>query len=374
MRHNQINQNSTKRNNNQNKLKKTSKELYPDEGYGSSGTRYQNNNNFKNDVNNYNIQNNNFSSQNYKYPNENQTNDNVRPLWSYREIKYDHNKQPMNSEEITTQKIPRKSNLEQLQEDDQKYFNNMRYQKVKVTKKVKNIGNVQPKIQKKGPMDDYEQQYNIQNNNYEQLNQPNIENIEHHENENHENENHENENENNNMNENNQLNNFNENYEQNIEDMNNEDDEEGEIELAQKDIQDEYDKIIDDNGQNNNNNQNLNNNIEEEQKEQLNNLQNQMQNNEINDEEFQKENYDLDIENLAEVNSDNEKEENKNLQGQQQNYNQNQNNEIETNNQTRPMPTFNETITQKVTDIIEDAKIFPEGNLESWNCVADYTP
>jgi hypothetical protein len=264
----------------------------------------------------------------------------------------------MNTEEITTQKIPRKSNLEQLQENDQKYFNNMKYQKVKVTKKVKKIENKQPKIQKKGPMDDYEQQYNIENNNYEQVNNQNIENPE---------------NVNNNFNEMNQINNLNENYEQNeenLENLNNEDDEEGEIDLAQKDIQDEYDKIIDDNGQNINNQQfNYN---EEEQKKDLNNLQNQIQNNEINDEELQKENYDLDIENLADVHSDNEKEENNNLQAQQQNLNQN--NQIESNNQNRPMPSFNETITQKVTDAIEDVKIFPEGNIESWNCVADYTP
>ena len=352
-----MNQNSAKRNNNQKQIKKTSKDLYPDGGYGSSGSRNQNNNNFKNDINNYNKQNNNFQSENYKYPNSNQINDIERPLWSYREIKYDENKQPMNSEEIVTQKITKKSNLEQLQENEQKYFNNMRYQKVKVIKKAKKNENIQPKIPKKGPMDDYEQQYNIQNNNYEQINEQNIENPE---------------NLNNNINEMNQINNFNENYEQNeenLENMNNEDDEEGEIELAQKDIQDEYDKIIDDNGQNYNN-QNMNNN-EEKQKEEINNLQNQMQNNDINDEELQKENYDLDIENLAEVNSDNEKEDNKNLQEEQQNFNQN--NKMETN-QNRPMPTFNETITQKVTDIIEHAKTFPEGNLESWNCVADYTP
>jgi hypothetical protein len=158
----------------------------------------------------------------------------------------------MNSEKIVTQKITKKSNLEQLQENEQKYFNNMRYQKVKVIKKAKKIENIQPKIPKKGPMDDYEQQYNIENNNYEQVNNQNIDNPE---------------NVNNNFNEMNQINNLNENYEQNeenLENLNNEDDEEGEIDLAQKDIQDEYDKIIDDNGQNINNQQfNYN---EEEQK------------------------------------------------------------------------------------------------------------
>ena len=54
--------------------------------------------------------------------------------------------------------------------------------------------------------------------------------------------------------------------------------------------------------------------------------------------------------------------------------NQNINNNNKSNNQTRPKPSFNETISQKVTDLIEDVKIFPEGSLESWNCVADYTP
>ena len=357
-----MNQNINQSNNINNQLKKTSKDLFPDAGYGSTGSRYQNINNFQNSMNNNNIQSSNFQSQNMHYPNESQSKDNARPLWSYREIKYDENRQPMNSEEIKTQKIQRKSNLEQLQQEDQKYFNNNKYQKVKVTKKVKNIENIQPKIQKKGPMDDYEQQYNIQNNNYEQLNPQNIEN------------NVNQDNLKNNINEMNQINNFNENEEQNeenIENMNNEEDEEeGEIELDQKDIQDEYDKIIDDNGQNINNQQfNYN---EEGQKKDLNNLQNQIQNNEINDEELQKENYDLDIENLADVHSDNEKEENNNLQAQQQNLNQN--NQIESNNQNRPMPSFNETITQKVTDAIEDVKIFPEGNIESWNCVADYTP
>jgi hypothetical protein len=93
-----------------------------------------------------------------------------RPLWSYREIKYDEFKQPRNTENITTtllpkknnivekQEIPRKSNLEQLQENDKKYFNNVKYQKVKVTKKVKNDN-----IARKGPEDDFEQKYSIQN-------------------------------------------------------------------------------------------------------------------------------------------------------------------------------------------------------------------
>ena len=84
-----------------------------------------------------------------------------RPPWSYREIKYDEFKQPRNTENITTtllpkknnniekQEIPRKSNLEQMQENDKKYFNNVKYQKVKVTKKVKNDN-----IPRRGPQDD----------------------------------------------------------------------------------------------------------------------------------------------------------------------------------------------------------------------------
>ena len=362
-----MNKNSAKRNNNQKQIKKTSKDLYPDGGYGSSGSRNQNNNNFKNDINNYNKQNNNFQSENYKYPNSNQINDIERPLWSYREIKYDENKQPMNSEEIVTQKITKKSNLEQLQENEQKYFNNMRYQKVKVTKKVKNITMAPPpkvevEVKKKGPEDDYEQQYNIQNNiNDEQLNQQELE-----------------ENKNNNINYNNQINNFNNNnYEQNEENIDNNEnmdneDEEVEIELAKKNMENEYDRIIDDDNNKNYNNQNENNEeYEEEQKDEINDIQNQMERNEINDDELQNENYDLDVDNLAEADSDNE---NKNVPEQQENNVENQNNNMESNNQNRPRPTFNKIMTQKITDIIDNVKTFPEGNLESWNFVADYNP
>ena len=368
MNYNQIQQNINQGNSINNLSQKRSKDLYPDVGYGSSGSSQQlyNNSNYQNSINNNNYESNNYPQQNFYNQNQIQSNENERPLWSYREIKFDKFKMPMNTEEMESQKnlqsknpeIPRKS---ELQENEQKYFNNAKYQKVKVIKKVKNSDNIPLKIQKKGPVDDYEQQYNIQNynNNNEQENPQNIE---------------YNDNQNiyNNINEQNQINNDNENndnYEQNeenFENMNNEEDEEeGEIELEQKDIQDEYDKIIDDNEGNYNN---------QEPKEENNNLQNQVQKNEINDEEFQKENYDIDIENLAEANSENEKEENENVNENQKIINQNIKNKNESNNQIRPKPSFNETISQKVTDLIEDVKTFPEGNLESWNCVADYTP
>ena len=83
-----------------------------------------------------------------------------RPLWSYREIKYDEFKLPRNTENVTTHMLPRKSNvadaqlnqkkknLEELQQKDKKYFNNLKYQKVKVTKKVKNDNKMSAKDQK----------------------------------------------------------------------------------------------------------------------------------------------------------------------------------------------------------------------------------
>ena len=369
MNFSQSNQYSQQGNYYPNKGVKANKNLYQNTGYGSSGSSIQNNNNynFGNNINNsqkMNFQNNNgYPPQNYHYPIEDQGKEKERPLWSYREIKYDEFKEPLNTEEETNKKlekpeyqpqIPRKTNLAQLQDEDKKYFNNMKYQKVKVTKKVKNNAIPQPKVQKKGPVDDYEQQYNMQNfNNNAQLNNQNPEFIE---------------------NQNYQINNYNdnnENNEQNFENINNED-EEGEIELAQKDIQDEYDKIIDDNEENYNN-QNVNYN-EEEPKQNIKDLQNQMQRNEINDEELQKDNYELDIENLAEANSDNEKQENENIPQPQENYIENENNNIQANQPIRPRPAFNEIMTQKVTDYIDEVKTFPEVTLESWNCVADYTP
>ena len=110
---------------------------------------------------------------------------------------------------------------------------------------------------------------------------------------------------------------------------------------------------------------------EEEQKDEINDIQNQMERNEINDDELQNENYDLDVDNLAEANSDNE---NKNIPEKQENNDENQNNNMELNSQNRHRPTFNKIMTQKITDIIDNVKTFPEGNLESWNFVADYNP
>ena len=370
MNYNQQNQYLQNSKNNTSKVKKTSKDLYPGTGYGSFGSSQQFNNNFNNNTNN------NYPSQNYYYPNQTQINNNERPLWSYRETKYDENKMPMNTEEIEPPKIekplinsemPKKADYELLKEKDKKYFNNNRYQKVKVTKKVKNSTiapppKVEVEVKKKGPEDDYEQQYNIQNNiNDEQLNQQELE-----------------ENKNNNFNYNNQINNFNNNnYEQNEENIDNNEnmdneDEEVEIELAKKNMENEYDRIIDDDNNKNYNNQNENNEeYEEEQKDEINDIQNQMERNEINDDELQNENYDLDVDNLAEADSDNE---NKNIPEKQENNDENQNNNMELNNQNRHRPTFNKIMTQKITDIIDNVKTFPEGNLESWNFVADYNP
>ena len=93
----------------------------------------------------------------------------------------------------------------------------------------------------------------------------------------------------------------------------------------------------------------------------INDIQNQMERNEINDDELQNENYDLDVDNLAEADSDNE---NKNVHEQQENNVENQNNNMESNNQNRSSHTFNKIMTQKITDIIDNVKTFPEGNLE----------
>ena len=330
----QNNQYSQKGNYNPNKSQKASKDPYQNSGYGSSGSSQQFSNNNYDFQNNYN----NYPPQNMHYPIENHPKENERPLWSYREIKYDENKEPRNTEGIPAKKIAKseinqQSGLDQLQDEDKKYFKNMKYQKVKVTKKVKNNEFIPPKVQKKGPVDDYEQHYKMQNyNNNEQM-----------------------------ENKNNQINNYNDNNEENeenFENLNNED-EEGEIELEQKDIQEEYGKIMDYNEENYNN-QNMNYNQEEPQKD-INVEKNQIQKNEINDDELQKDNYDLDVENLAETHSQNGKDEN-------------DNNNIQVNQQMRPRLNFKEIIAQKVTDYIDEVKTFPEGSLESWNCVADYTP
>ena len=164
--------------------KKYNENKYQNSGYGSSGTKHQFNPN-----NNYQNNNNNFPPQNHHYPIENQEKESERPLWSYREIKYDKNKEPLNSEDISNKnrkksEIQKQNNFDNLEDEDKKYFNNIKYQKVKVVKKIKNNNVPQNiNIQKKGPVDDYEQQYNKQNfNNDEKINNPNEKFLENHNN------------------------------------------------------------------------------------------------------------------------------------------------------------------------------------------------
>ena len=301
-----------------------------------------------------------------------------KPLWSYRETTYDEFKIPRNTETVTTNKInrksnvaeqpfiPRKSNLEELQEMDKKYFNNVKYKKVKVTKKVKNGEN---KVQKKGPEDDYEQKYSLQNydNNQNQYNNNGFES-------NNQNEynynNEENENENNNG------------YMMNDEQNNN--NIQGLMEkFGNTDINknESNDNENDEELQNMLNNNNINNNnIYKKQKSNNEDFQN-------NENELEKDNYELDLDQLEETNSlknqqeeekeeeeytsqlkynnDNEIDNNENIQ---------ENNDYENNNQVNPRPSFIETTTQKVTDNIDQIIMVPETNLEKWNLVADYIP
>ena len=300
-----------------------------------------------------------------------------RPLWSYREIKYDEFKQPRNTENITTtllpkknnniekqekQEIPRKSNLEQLQENDKKYFNNVKYQKVKVTKKVKNDN--MPTMPKRGPQDDLEQKYSIQN--YENNNQ----------NEYIDNQNIYNKDNNNDYNimDDEQNNNYNSNelnpqFNNSLGNNNN---------LNQNDVNvndDDYEYIM-------NNNNNFENKIDK-------NIGNQYIDNELD-----KENFQLDIDTLEEAKSDKNKhsdEENEeeeyvpqlkynNVNDIDNNLEKNnnvnihtfQNNNLQNNN--LPRPTFIDTTTQKINDIIGQIKTFPEASIEKWNLVADYSP
>ena len=44
------------------------------------------------------------------------------------------------------------------------------------------------------------------------------------------------------------------------------------------------------------------------------------------------------------------------------------------NNRRTPRPTFIESTTKKVSDIIDQINTIPEADLQSWNLVADYTP
>ena len=110
----------------------------------------------------------------------------------------------------------------------------------------------------------------------------------------------------------------------------------------------------------------------EDPKEGINNMKNENQKNEINEDELEKENYDLDIDNLAEANSENEREENQKIPN--QNFIKKESNNNDEKKQIGPKPSFNDIIKQKISDPIDKVKTFPEGNLESWNCVADYTP
>ena len=374
MKYNKTNQNS-ELDDGTTEVKKNTKDISQNAGYGSYGLS-QLKNTFNTQNNNIEFQNtnmnNNYPQQNYHYPVENQAKGNERPLWSYREIKYDQNKEPMNTEDISNIKlikqeiqpnILKKSNLTKLIGEDNNYFKDMKYQKVKVTKKEKNRNFIQPKMLKKGPKDDYEQQYKINYYENKQVNNQNIVFME---------------NQNNNFFENNEINNnndiknekneqdgqdeqgrYNEQNGQYENNMNNED-EEGEIELAQKAIQDEYDKIIDYNEENYNTK-----NLKENKEKYSNNMQNNFNK---NDDELQRSNYELDIENLAEAHSE---ENENNLEGKK---NDNENNNILQNNRIRPQPAFNEIITQKVSDNVDKIKTFPEGRIEPWNCVADYTP
>lgn len=284
-----------------------------------------------------------------------------KPLWSLRETTYDEFKEPRNTETVTTSKIyrksnlveppiiPRKSNLEELQEMDKKYFNNVKYKKVKVTKKVKNEEN---NVQKKGPEDDYEQKYNFQN--YNNQNQYN------------------NEFGYNNLNQYNK-NECNENGDNNDYMMNNEqDNNNNDINKNENnDNDEEFQNIL---------NNNINNNYEEQ------NLNNEDLENHEN--EIEKDNYQLDLDQLEETNSiknqqEEENEEEEEYMPQLKNYNDNEidnnekiqgNNNYQNNNQVNPRPSFIETTTQKVNDNIDQIIVIPEANLEKWNLIADYIP
>ena len=307
-----------------------------------------------------------------------------RPLWSYREIKYDEFRQPRNTEIVTTtsiprksnlveqpEPIPRKSNLEELQEQDKKYFNNVKYKKVKVTKKVKN----EEKNQRKGPEDDFEQKYSLQNDNVK-INDYN----------------------------NNQYNDNNDNNyiigehqieeDKKLKELNdeinpnliNEDIEGNNNALNNNNLEndEDFEYILNNNNNNNNNNDNL------EEKDTL-NYENPK--NDDND-GLDKENYVLDLDTLEEAHSVKNQQE----EIEEEEYNPNQlkyNNEIDDNleninndtdnnnnylnnnnlnNQINPRPSFFETTTQKVNDNINQINNIAEANLEKWNLVADYTP
>ena len=405
---NQKYQNQFQNNNYQNVQSKKRNTPNLDQGYSSSGTtknkpnyNYQNQQkNFQNPLNApimvNNIRNTEAPNMNYKNQQFQENNNQKeisrmtefnkgkeRPAWSYREIKYDEFKQPRNTEIVTTKNIPkksniaepeisRKSNIQLLQEKDKKYFNNVKYQKVKVTKKVKGGVNI---IQRKGPEDDFEQKNSIQNYNNNNL----LDNINNYSNNQYDDKNNfnlYNEEDNNGANLNDELNNnFQNNVEQNDDGLN---------EFLE-------DKIRD----NNNLNKNENNENDEQFDYILNNNNNNANNmeeinNKFKNDEFQNnENYQLDLDTLEEANSD------KNQQLEEENEEEyipvmknndidnnyeNNNNEIkesynfENDNQEKARPTFIKTTTKKVKDKIDPIKTIPEANLEKWNLVADYTP
>ena len=293
-----------------------------------------------------------------------------KPLWSLRETTYDEFKEPRNTETVTTNKIyrksnlvesaiiPKKNNLEELQEMDKKYFNNVKYKKVKVTKKVKNEEN---NVHKKGPEDDYEQKYSIQNyNNQNQYNNGFIYN----------NQNQYNKNE------------YNENDDNNDYLMNNEQDNNNIHDLSGK--LDNNDINKNDNNENDEEFQNILNNNINNNYEELNLNNEELQNHEN---EAEKDNYQLDLDQLEETNSIKNQQEEENEEEEEympqlknnnneidNNINIQRNNNYQNNNQVNPRPSFIETTTQKVNDNIDQIIVTPEANLEKWNLIADYIP
>ncbi len=321
-----------------------------------------------------------------------------RPLWSYRETKYDEFKIPRDTEHITTtsitriepkkkeKDIPPKTDFDDWQKKDKIYFNNNKYQKVKVTKKLKNN---EKTGQKRGPQDDYDHNnynqnynnnFNYDNNNNSQYNNNNIP-----------------YNDNNNKNQyNDNINPYNDNnnnnqYNDNINPYNDNNNQ-------YNDSNNQYNNNINNNQYNDNDNDNNN---------QYNNNNNNYNDDSIdynqkiddNDLKNDNDNYEIDVDALADVdsakNDQNEEEDDvgeytPNLKGfnanntpnnlndnninenlQKINLNNNLNN---LNNQRNPRPSFVESTTQKVTDIIDQINTIPEPNLQSWNLVADYTP
>jgi hypothetical protein len=114
---------------------------------------------------------------------------------------------------------------------------------------------------------------------------------------------------------------------------------------------------------------------------------NENKNNNENKNDLENDNYQLDIDSLAEANSlknqnleeENDQEEympklkegtNKEIDN---NFEDDNNNNFNLNNQG-PRPTFKDMTTKKVNEPIDQVNTFLEANLEKWNCVADYAP